>query len=326
VTREADPATGWSIAAIPDLAGQVVVVTGANSGIGLETAAALAGAGATVVMACRNLEKANEARRQLEAMKPPGRVEVLRLDLADQRQIAEAAAEAEQRLGGINVLINNAGVMSLPLSYTVDGFETVFGTNHLGHFAFTCRLLPTLIATPGSRVVTVSSLSHRIGQIRWDDLAARRGRYWKSRAYAQSKLANLLFAFELERRLSAAGTDTSSLAAHPGFAATEIIGHLLDRFPRVKRGILRAGDRVISATAAARPTLRAATSAEARGGQFYGPGGRLEIFGSPTVVTPASRSRNAADQIRLWELSAELTGVDFTPGRSPSDESRTVSG
>jgi len=216
-------------------------------------------------------------------------------------------------------------VMSLPLSYTVDGFETVFGTNHLGHFAFTCRMLPTLIATPGSRVVTVSSLSHRVGRIRWDDLAARRGRYRKSSAYAQSKLANLLFAFELQRRLAAAGTNTSSLAVHPGFAATEIIGHLLDRFPRVKRGVLRAGDRVISAAAGARPTLRAATSPEARGGEFYGPGGRLGIFGTPTLVTPATRALNPADQARLWEVSAELTGVDFTSGQHPTDESRAPS-
>jgi NAD(P)-dependent dehydrogenase (short-subunit alcohol dehydrogenase family) len=309
------------MAAMPDLAGRVVVVTGANSGIGYETSAALAGAGATVVMACRNQQKAEDARRRLEASEPAGGFELLRLDLADQGQIAAAAAEAEQRFGRIDVLINNAGVMSLPLSHTVDGFETVFGTNHLGHFAFTCRLLPTLLATPDSRVVTVSSLSHRLGRVDWDDLRATRGRYRKSRAYAQSKLANLLFAFELQRRLDAAGASTSSLAAHPGFAATEIIGHSLDRFPRAKAAILSAGNRVISAANGARPSLRAATSADAEGGEFYGPSGRWGVLGSPKVVTPSSRALDAADQVRLWDLSAELTGVDFTSGSRPAQES-----
>lgn len=303
----------WSAADIPDLTGQVVLVTGANSRIGFETAGALAGAGATAVMACRNLEKAKQAQRALEDRQPRGTLELLRIDLADQGQIAAAAVEAGERFPRIDRLINNAGVMSLPRSQTVDGFETVFGTNHLGHFAFTCRLLPTLLATPGSRVVTVSSLSHHLGRISWDNLDASRGPYLKSRAYAQSKLANLLFSLELNRRLEQVGARTSSLGAHPGFASTEILGATIDRFPKLKDRLQRVGDRYLPAANAALPALRAATSPDARGGEFYGPSRWWGITGPPAVVKPGSRALDADLQTRLWRLSAALTGVDFPP-------------
>jgi NAD(P)-dependent dehydrogenase (short-subunit alcohol dehydrogenase family) len=301
---------GWTIADIPDLRGRTVVVTGANSGIGLETATALAGAGATVVLACRSLEKASVARDRILASHTDGAVEALRLDLADQHQIADASQEALERFPRVDRLINNAGVLGLPLALTVDGFEVVVGTNHLGHFAFTGRILPAVLAVPDSRIVTVSSLSHRFGRIRWDDLDGNR-RYTKAGAYSQSKLANLLFALELQRRLVVAGSATISLASHPGFASTEIVSDVLGRAPSLERRMRAAGDRFISADEAALPSLRAATSPDAYGGQFYGPGGFLGITGPPLVTSPAGRALDEASQRRLWQQSVELTGLDY---------------
>jgi NAD(P)-dependent dehydrogenase (short-subunit alcohol dehydrogenase family) len=301
----------WTVADIPDLHGRTIVVTGANAGIGLETAAALAGAGATVVLACRNLDKAGSARREIEGRAPGALVELLHLDLADQAQIAEAAEEARERFPRIDRLVNNAGVMALPHSLTADGFEMVIGTNHFGHFAFTGRILPALLTTPGSRVVTVSSMSHRLGRIRWDDLEGRRS-YSKPRAYAQSKLANLLFAFELQRRLVLAGAGTISVAAHPGFASTEI-GQRSVSSEGVVDGLKRTvGERYVpSAAEAAGPSLRAATAADVYGGQYYGPSGIGGIKGPPVATAPAQRALDEEAQARLWQLSVERTGVGF---------------
>lgn len=301
----------WTVADIPDLHGRTIVVTGANTGLGLETAAALAGAGATAVLACRNLAKAAAAQAELEARRPSGTIEVLQLDLADQAQIADAAAEALERFPRIDRLINNAGVLGLPHSLTADGFETVFGTNHLGHFAFTLRLLPALLEVPGSRVVTVSSMSHRVGRIPWDDLHGTKG-YGTARVYARSKLANLLFAFELQRRLVRIGAPTISLAAHPGFASTDIITDMLAKVPEGAQRRMRAvADRSVSAAAAAGSSLRAATDPGAYGGQFYGPSGPGGIAGPPIVTPPARRSLDEAAQARLWDLSVAATGVDL---------------
>jgi NAD(P)-dependent dehydrogenase (short-subunit alcohol dehydrogenase family) len=303
----------WTTADLPDLQDLTIVVTGANAGIGLETAAALAGAGATVVMGCRNLDKAATAKAAIESRHPAARLEILQLDLADQQQIASAASEALGRFERIDRLINNAGVMAIPFSRTTDGFETVFGTNHLGHFAFTGRILPALLATPRSRVVTVSSMSHRLGRIRWHDLDGERS-YSKPRAYAQSKLANLLFAFELQRRLVRAEATTVSLAAHPGFASTEIGGGAVpgSGSGRMERLTRSAGERYVpSAAEASLPSLRAATSPDAYGGQYYGPAGVGGIKGAPVVVPPARRALDEEAQARLWERSVELTGVEF---------------
>ncbi len=299
----------WSIADIPDLDDMTVVVTGANAGIGLETAAALAGAGATVVLACRNLDKAAAARSEIESRRPRGRLEVLRLDLASQAQIADAAAETVERFPRIDRLINNAGVMAVERGETEDGFELLFGTNHLGHFAFTGRVLPALLDAPRSRLVTVTSLSHRMGRIRWEDPHAERS-YRQFTAYAQSKLACLLFAFGLERRLAAAGGDTISLAAHPGFAATDILHRGRDsRFLQWQR---RAGERFIQTAAeASRASLRAATDPGAHAGQYYGPAHRFQTHGAPVPVPPARRALDEVAQDRLWELSERLTGVAF---------------
>ena len=304
--------TTWSVADIPDLHAHTAVVTGANTGIGLETAAALAGAGATVVLACRNVQKAAAAKNAIEARRVSGAVEVLELDLADQRQIAAAGDEALERFGRVDRLINNAGVMAIPFSRTVDGFETVFGTNHLGHFAFAGRILPALLASPRARVVTVSSMSARVGRIRWDDLSGERS-YNKARAYAQSKLANLLFAFELQARFTAVGADAISLAAHPGFASTEIGATRSGDAGRERGTRSGVGTRLIpTAAEAARPSLRAATSHAAYGGQYYGPGGTGGIKGAPVALPPPRRALDERARQLLWERSVELTGVDFS--------------
>lgn len=299
----------WGTTDIPDLTGRTVIVTGANNGIGFETAAALADAGATVVMACRNLDKATAARAAIEERTPDAHLEVVRVDLASQGQIKDAADEIVERFPRVDRLINNAGVMSEERAETEDGFELLFGTNHLGHFALTARIFPTVVAAPASRVVTVTSLSQKFGKIRWDDPHLQNG-YTQSKAYAQSKLACLLFSFGLQRRLTAAGSDTVSLAAHPGFAATDILhGDDPNALRRLQR---RIGERVIPTPAdASRATLRAATDPEAHGGQLYGPADLLQTRGAPIPVPPSRRSLDTDVQDRLWELSERLTGVDF---------------
>jgi NAD(P)-dependent dehydrogenase (short-subunit alcohol dehydrogenase family) len=301
-------AAGWAAGDMPDLTGRTAIVTGANSGIGMETAAALAAAGATVVLACRSPERAAAACSTIEARGPRGPVELLRLDLSDLRQIEAAAAETVERFDRIDLLVNNAGVMSAERSETADGFELLFGVNHLGHFAYTGRVLPRLLATAGSRVVTVVSLSYRFGRIRWTDLGLER-RYTESRAYAQSKLANALFSLELQRRLARAGAPTISVAAHPGFADTQIIaGRALGpaRFVDFMR------QHVVQTPAeGARSSLRAASDRGAFGGQFYGPSRLGGTSGPPRAIAWTRRALDEEDQARLWRLSEELTGVVY---------------
>jgi NAD(P)-dependent dehydrogenase (short-subunit alcohol dehydrogenase family) len=298
----------WTTDDMGDLTGRTAIVTGANSGVGFETAAGLVGAGATVVLACRNPERAEAARAAIAEREPEGRLEVLRLDLASLRQVAEAASETMERFDRIDILVNNAGVLGTERSVTEDGFELLFGTNHLGHFAYTGRVLPRLLDTPGSRVVTIGSLSYRFGRIRWDDLASER-RYRESRAYAQSKLANAMFCLELQRRLAVAGATTVSLAAHPGFAATEILGDRTRRSPRYAE--LLKTHVIQTPAAAARSSLRAATDPGAYGGQYYGPSRLGGTSGPPVVVPWSRRALDEGDRARLWQLSEELTGVVY---------------
>ncbi|MGW4394997.1 oxidoreductase [Amycolatopsis nivea] len=272
--------------------GRVAVVTGANTGIGFATARALAEHGTRVVLACRDARKAHDAASRIG----PG-AEVVRLDLASLASVREAAAELRARHDRIDLLINNAGVTNAP-GRTADGFETQFGVNHLGHFAWTALLLDRVLAVPGSRVVTVSSIAHRFGRIDPEDLRAASG-------YPASKLANLLFAYELTKRLR--GTGTASLAAHPGGAATEIFRHSSAVF----RGANLAIARVFGRTPAmgALPTLRAAIDPGASNGEYYGPGGLFEIRGCPEPVKSSARSHDAGLQKRLWEGSLRATGV-----------------
>ena len=278
---------------VPDQTGRTAVITGANSGLGLATARALAAVGAHVVLAVRDVAKG-------EAAAVPGDVEVRRLDLAD---LESVHGFAESWTGDLDLLINNAGIMAVPAGVTVDGFELQFGTNHLGHFALTNLLLPSIT----DRVVTLSSLMHRVGSIAMQDLNWQQRPYSAERAYGQSKLANLLFTLELQRRLTAAGSPVRAMAAHPGWAATNLQSH---SGSRTKNAAMAVGNALLGSSAerGAVPTLYAAT-ADLPGGSYVGP--RYGLLGPPARV---SRSKGAKDldlARRLWTASAQLTGVDF---------------
>jgi len=295
----------WTAADIPDQTGRTAVITGSNTGLGYETARALAGRGARVVLAVRNLDKGKAAADLIARRYPGADVSVQELDLTSLESIRSAADELKAGYDGIDLLINNAGVMWTPKSTTRDGFELQFGTNHLGHFALTGLLLDRLMSVAGSRVVTVSSIGHRIrAAIHFDDLQWEHG-YNRVAAYGQSKLANLLFTAELQRRLTAAGQDTIAAAAHPGGSDTELARHLPD--------FMAPAFSLISQSAAmgALPTLRAAVDPGVLGGQYYGPGGPFEMRGYPKVVASNARSHDADVAHRLWERSEALTGVVF---------------
>jgi NAD(P)-dependent dehydrogenase (short-subunit alcohol dehydrogenase family) len=291
----------WTTADIPSQAGRTVVVTGGNSGLGLATSRALAAAGASVVLAVRDVTRGEQAAAGL-----PGSVEVRRLDLADLSSVREFAAGWS---GALDVLINNAGIMMVPFGRTADGFELQFGTNHLGHFALTNLLLPSIT----ERVVTLSSGLHRSGQIVLDDLNWNRRSYSASGAYGQSKLANLLFTLELQRRLTAAGSAVRATAAHPGYAATNLQGRSGNR---LKDAAMALGNRLVAVSGeqGALPTLFAAV-AEVPGGSYAGPDGPV-MRGVPTLTGRSPAASDADLARRLWTASAEATGVDF-PAQLP---------
>ncbi|WP_043446000.1 oxidoreductase [Arthrobacter sp. L77] len=292
--------------AIGDLTGRRAVITGANSGLGLQTAVGLARKGAEVILACRSEERGRDAQQRVRSITGSERVELRLLDLASQQSIREFA---DGLSGPVHVLVNNAGVMATPRSSTADGFELQFGTNHLGHFALTGLLLPNLREAGSSRVVTLSSLAHKRGQIDFDDLQSER-RYRRWAAYGQSKIANLYFMVELDRRARAAGWDLTSVAAHPGLAKTNLTAGM--RTPAVLDvfsgfiGLMSQSD-----AAGALPTLYAATAPDVRGGDYYGPSGVGETRGAPRLVAPVPRVLDRDIAVRLWNRSVELTGVDF---------------
>ncbi|MGQ0837661.1 oxidoreductase [Actinokineospora sp.] len=295
--------TGWTEQDVPAVEGKVAIVTGANVGLGFETTRVLAKRGATVVMACRNQQKANAARDLvLSHGVAPERVRVSALDLADQGSIEAFADEIKAEYDSLDLLINNAGLMGLAESKTADGFDTQFGVNHLGHMALTLRLLPVLNETAGARVVTVTSFGHRPGRIRLDDPNFEQGRHGRWRAYFQSKLANILFTAELGRRLDAAGAGTLSTAAHPGYSRTE----LGKDDPGLRATLFSFSDRIVaqSAAAGAVPTLRAATDPDAVQGALYGP--RMMAFGTAVPETPSRTARDAELAAKLWDLSMDL--------------------
>jgi NAD(P)-dependent dehydrogenase (short-subunit alcohol dehydrogenase family) len=305
----------WSQADIPDQSGRVAIVTGANTGIGYHTAAALADAGAHVVLAVRNLEKGNEALARIVAASPQADVTLAELDLSSLDSVRTAAKALRSAYPRIDLLINNAGVMWTPKQVTKDGFEMQFGTNHLGHFALTGLLLDHLLPVRGSRVVTVSSMGHRLrAAIHFDDLQWERG-YDRIGAYGQSKLANLLFTYELQRRLSLApdtGKSTKSTiaaAAHPGGSNTELARNL----PAIFQPVTAVLGPVLfqSAEMGALPTLRAATDPAVEGGQYYGPEGFAEQRGHPKLVQSSAQSHDQELQSQLWTVSEQLTGVTF---------------
>lgn len=292
----------WAVADIPDQQGRTVVITGANAGLGVVTARELSARGARVVLACRDTTKGDRVAAELDG------AEVVRLDLASLASVREAAAEIRERHERVDLLINNAGLMMTPRGATQEGFELQFGTNHLGHFALTGLLLDRLLATPDSRVVTVSSLAHRFGtgQMDFDNLHGERG-YDRMGAYGQSKLANLLFTHELQRRLSGVGARTIAVAAHPGFSRTALARHM----PLPVRPLIAAGTWVTGQSAAkgALPSLRAATDPASVGGEYYGPSGYRETRGRPVTVGSSDGARDPEAMRRLWETSEELTGV-----------------
>ena len=300
----------WTTADIPDQTGRTAIITGANTGLGYETAVALAGQGARVVLAVRNLDKGKQAATRIAEAHPGATVELQELDLTSLASIRAAAEQLRADHDRIDLLINNAGVMWTPKSTTADGFELQFGTNHLGHFALTGLLLDRLLPVPGSRVVTVSSIGHRLrAAIHFDDLQWEHS-YNRVGAYGQSKLANLLFTYELQRRLAPRGT-TAAVAAHPGGSRTELtrnVPRLVAAVNAVLEPLYQGADR------GALPTLRAATDPGVRGGQYYGPGGIGELRGYPKVVASSDQSHDVALQRRLWEVSEDLTGVVYPVG------------
>ena len=296
----------WTAADIPDQTGRVAVITGANTGLGYETAAALADHGARVVLAVRNLEKGKDAAARISASSPHADVALQELDLTSLESVRAAAEQLRADHHRIDLLINNAGVMFTPKGTTKDGFELQFGTNHLGHFALTGLLLDRLLPVAGSRVVTVSSMGHRFGRIRFDDLQWERG-YSRVGAYGQAKLANLLFTYELQRRLSPHGT-TIAVAAHPGGSRTELTRNL----PAVVGALTAVVEPLFQgADMGALPTLRAATDPGVLGGQYYGPDGFAQQRGYPKLVGSNDRSHDVDVQRRLWAVSEELTGVVY---------------
>jgi NAD(P)-dependent dehydrogenase (short-subunit alcohol dehydrogenase family) len=299
----------WTDADVGDQSGRVAIVTGSNSGLGFDTARVLAEHGATVVLAVRDTEKGAAAASRIKRTAPDADVTVQPLDLGSLDSVRAAAADVNAAHPRIDLLINNAGVMYTPTrQLTADGFEQQFGTNHLGHFALTGLLFDNLTSVPNSRIVTVSSVGHRImAQIHFDDLQWERTKYNRVAAYGQSKLANLLFTYALQRRLAARDAFTIALAAHPGFSDTELMRHLPD-FSRPIVSLVAQ-----NAAKGALPTLRAATDPSATGGQYYGPDGLGGAGGHPKVVASSKQSHDTALQERLWSVSEQLTGVTY-PG------------
>jgi NAD(P)-dependent dehydrogenase (short-subunit alcohol dehydrogenase family) len=308
---------GWDTRDMPDLTGRTAVVTGANSGLGWHTTAALADKGAHIVMACRNPEKTQAAIAEIRRLHPHASLEYIPLDLGDLSSVAAFAEAFRAGHKRLDILCNNAGVMFAPRGKTADGFEIHFGTNHLGHFALTGRLMDVVLATPRSRVVTVASEYARVGRIRLDDLNATRG-YARSQAYANVKLANLMTAMELQRRLEAKGSGTISVASHPGLSATNLQSTGVgmgtpDALARFGAWTMRYLNKWVAQSAAmgALPSLMAATGPQVKGGDYYGPDRLWGLKGHPRH---APKPRQALDRdvaARLWALSEEMTGVTY---------------
>ncbi len=303
---------------MPDQTGRTVVITGANSGLGLRSAEALARRGAAVILACRSPERAEAARAQVAAAATGADPTVVALDLADLASVRKAAVEIDASVDRVDVLMNNAGVMALPLQRTADGFEMQFGTNHLGHFALTGLLLPALGRAGAPRVITTSSNMHRRGDGRWDDPNAELRPYERWAAYGRSKLANLLFARELGRRATEAGAPLVSAAAHPGYASTHLAqstarqtgGWLVSR---IATAAVTIGDALVaqSDAAGALPQLYAATAPDVSSGDYFGPSGPGQMRGGPKPVGMSAAARDDAAARQVWELSENLTGVTY---------------
>jgi len=303
--------TKWTFDNIPDLQEKTIIVTGGNSGLGYESVKAFALKGASVVLACRNLEKGEKAKEEILKEKPSGEILVRQLDLASLASVEVFANQFLEEHKRLDVLLNNAGIMATPNFKTVDGFEAQLGTNHLGHFALTGHLLPRLKATPNSRVVNVSSLAHKAGKMDFNDLMFEKGRkFTPMRAYGQSKLANLLFTYELQRFFETNSIDCIALAAHPGGSNTRLANHFetgwfMTQVSKIARGAMQP------ASVGALAQIRASVDPGVKGGEYYGPKGIGELFGYPVLVKSNAASRNVKDAKKLWEVSEGLTGVKY---------------
>lgn len=305
--------TRWDKTCIPDLSGKVAVVTGANSGLGYEVTKGLAAKGSHVVMGCRSLEKGGSAAQQIRKEVPDASLTVMKLDLADLSTVRDFSSRFKKEYHSLDILCNNAGIMQAPRGQTADGFETHLGINHFGHFALTGLLMDPLLNTKGSRVVTVSSTAHKLGSVDFDNLGLS-GRYSRTGAYARSKLANLLFTYELQRRLDDSGLSTISVAAHPGLSATNLQitgprmgnGHFFAWMYKVVNGVLAQ-----SAQMGALPLLYAATAEDVSGGDYIGPGGLGEWRGYPKKTKSSKKSHDEESAKQLWDISTELTKVQY---------------
>ncbi|MEE8357024.1 MAG: oxidoreductase [Anaerolineales bacterium] len=301
----------WSTEKIPDLTGKVIVITGANSGIGFEAAKEFARKGARIILASRNKNKAEAALSQIQTEIPGSQAEILQLDLANLRSVQQFADSFKKKYDRLDILLNNAGIMMVPYGKTKDGFEKQFGTNHLGHFALTGLLIDLLLKTPGSRVVNISSNAHQFGEMNFSNMMNEDGEgYSSQKAYGRSKLANLLFTYGLQRRFNALEVDTIALAAHPGISNTNIAAHIFKRWRlRILQPLM--GLMLQSAAMGALPGIRAAVDPQVKGGEYFGPDGSRERSGYPVVVLSNESSYNLENALQLWEISEKLTGVSY---------------
>ncbi len=309
----------WTTADMPDLHGYTALVTGANSGLGLETTRALAAKGAHVVMASRDQEKGRRAQSSLEESIPGASLELMQLDLASLAGIRDFAKRFQAQHTQLNLLFNNAGVMAIPYRKTPDGFEWQFGTNYIGHFALTGLLLPTLLATPKSRVITTSSMAQATGKIEFDNLNNERS-YSRWSAYGKSKLADAIFAFELQRRLKRTGVDTISVAAHPGYSHTSLQSTSATEAGAAIERLMYSLYGGQSAAMGALPQLYAATAPYIYGGEYIGPDGLFGMSGYPQKVRAVKRAYDEQVAAKLWDVSVEMTGVDYAALSSPVQE------
>ncbi|MHA1740299.1 MAG: oxidoreductase [Candidatus Heimdallarchaeota archaeon] len=302
----------WTTRNIPDLTGKIIIVTGANSGIGFEDAKVFTRNRAKTILACRNMEKANKALSKIQIENPEAQAEIIQLDLGSLDSIKKFVAEFTEKYDHLDVLVNNAGILRVPYQKTMDGFESQVGINHLGHFVLTSLLFDVLAKTKDSRVVNVSSFGHKKGDTDFDKFLYEEGKeYSKGKTYGRSKLANLLFTYELDRRLKKANIDTIAVASHPGFSNTSMADHMYSGLVQFLRKLL--GFILQSAEKGALPTIRAATDPEVKGGEYYGIKGLFcnERRGRPVIVESSKKSYDLEDAKKLWEISEKLTGIKF---------------
>ncbi len=300
----------WTLSNMPDMSGMTTIVTGANSGIGYDTAKAFAQKGAKTILACRSMDKANAALSDLKREVPNAQAEVMQLDLSSLTSVRQFVDSFKASNDKLDILVNNAGIMMVPFGKTEDGFERQLGTNHLGHFALTGLLFDALQKSEHGRVVNVSSLAHGNGEMDFSNLMYESGDYNPSKAYGRSKLANLLFTYEMQRKLEASGSNMLSVACHPGITQSNLANHLFD--PWYMKPIKPIFNMLLqSSDMGALPTIRAAVDPNVKGGTYYGPDGRGQRSGYPVVLKSNRASRDEADAQKLWEVSEELTGVSF---------------